>query len=76
MSNESGRFEAFTRHGFDDSWDQEDDDPPKLKTELQVEKARKIVTENHRPDIGFNKSINPCRGCEHGCICCSVTHIP
>ena len=69
-SNDSGRFEAFTRHGFDDGWDREEDDPPKLKTELQVEKARKIITENDSPDIGFNKSINPYRGCEHGCIYC------
>ncbi len=69
-SNESGRFEAFTRQGFDDGWDREDDDPPKLKTELQVEKARKIITHNDSPDIGFNSSINPYRGCEHGCIYC------
>ena len=69
-SNDSGRFEAFTRQGFDDGWDREDDDPPQLKTELQVEKARKIITENDSPDIGFNKSINPYRGCEHGCIYC------
>ena len=69
-SNESGRFEAFTRHDFNDGWDREDDDPPKLKTELQVEKARRIITENDSPDIGFNKSINPYRGCEHGCVYC------
>ena len=69
-SNDSGRFEAFTRQGFDDGWDREDDDPPKLKTELQVEKARKIITHNDSPDIGFNSSINPYRGCEHGCIYC------
>ena len=73
-SNESGRFEAFTRHGFDDGWDREEDDPPRLKTELQVEKARKIITENDSPDIGFNKSINPYRGCEHGWVYASVTH--
>jgi len=72
-SNDSGRFEAFTRHDFNDGWDREDDDPPRLKTELQVEKARKIVTENDSPDIGFNKSINPYRGCEHGCVYPPVT---
>ena len=69
-SNESGRFEAFTRHGFDDGWDAEADDPPRLKTELQAEKARKIITHNDSPDIGFNSSINPYRGCEHGCVYC------
>jgi DNA repair photolyase len=71
-SNASGRFEAFTRHEFDDGWSEpvDDDAPPQLKTELQVEKARKIITENDSPDIGFNKSINPYRGCEHGCVYC------
>ena len=70
-SNESGRFEAFTRHGFDDGWSELDEDaPPQLKTELQVEAARKIITHNDSPDIGFNSSINPYRGCEHGCIYC------
>ena len=71
-SNATGRFEAFTRQGFDDGWDEaaDDDAPPKLKTELQVEKARKIITHNDSPDIGFNASINPYRGCEHGCIYC------
>jgi DNA repair photolyase len=71
-SNASGRFEAFTRHGFDDGWNEpaEDDAPPQLKTELQVEKAKKIITHNDSPDIGFNSSINPYRGCEHGCIYC------
>ncbi len=69
-SNDSGRFEAFTRHGFDDGWDRDEDAPPQLKTELQVEKARRIITHNDSPDIGFNSSINPYRGCEHGCIYC------
>jgi hypothetical protein len=73
-SNASGRFEAFTRHGFDDGWDREDDDPPQLKTELQVEKARKIITTNDSPDIGFNYSINPYRGCEHGWLYAPVAH--
>jgi DNA repair photolyase len=71
-SNSSGRYEAFTRHDFDDGWSEptDDDSPPQLKTELQVEKARKIITTNDSPDIGFNYSINPYRGCEHGCIYC------
>ena len=74
-SNASGRFEAFTKHGFDDGWDELDDDaPPQLQTELQVEKARKIITHNDSPDIGFNSSINPYRGCEHGWHYYSVTH--
>ena len=69
-SNATGRYEAFTRQHFDDGWDGEADDPPKLKTTLQEEKARKIIIHNDSPDIGFNSSINPYRGCEHGCIYC------
>ncbi len=45
-----------------------------MKTELQVEKARQIITENDSPDIGFNTSINPHRGCEHGWVYAPVTH--
>jgi DNA repair photolyase len=69
-SNETGRFEPFTRHDFDDGWDAEDEPPAQLKTTLQAEKARRIITHNDSPDIGFNSSINPYRGCEHGCIYC------
>ena len=70
-SNATGRFEAFTHQGFDDGWNELDEDAPeRLETTLQVEKARKIITHNDSPDIGFNSSINPYRGCEHGCIYC------
>ncbi|MEI9965906.1 MAG: hypothetical protein WDM92_15995 [Caulobacteraceae bacterium] len=70
-SNATGRFEAFTRHAEDDGWGApEEDEPAKLQTTLQAEKARKIITHNDSPDIGFNSSINPYRGCEHGCIYC------
>jgi len=69
-SNETGRFEHFTRHDFDDGWDLDEDAPARLKTTLQAEKARRIITHNDSPDIGFNSSINPYRGCEHGCIYC------
>ncbi len=70
-SNATGRFEAFTKHGFDDGWSELDGDlPEQLQTTLQVEKARRIITHNDSPDIGFNSSINPYRGCEHGCIYC------
>ena len=73
-SNASGRYEAFTRQGFDDGWSELDDDAPaQLKTELQAETPRRITTHNDSPDIPFNSSINPYRGCEHGCICYLVT---
>jgi DNA repair photolyase len=67
--NPSGRFEPVTRHVFDDGWESIDDLPP-FKTEVQVEKPRTIITRNKSPDISFDRSINPYRGCEHGCVYC------
>ena len=67
--NFSGRFEMKTREVFDDGWNSLDDLPP-FKTEVQVEKPRTIITRNDSPDISFDRSINPYRGCEHGCIYC------
>ena len=69
-SNATGRYESFTHHAFDDGWTPDDEEPPRLQTTLQEEKARKIITHNDSPDIGFSSSINPYRGCEHGCIYC------
>jgi DNA repair photolyase len=67
--NPSGRYEALTRHVFDDGWETLEDLPP-FKTEVQVEKPRTIITRNTSPDISFDRSINPYRGCEHGCVYC------
>jgi len=67
--NPSGRFEPVTRHVFDDGWNSIEELPP-FKTELQVEKPRTIITRNESPDISFDRSINPYRGCEHGCVYC------
>ena len=67
--NPSGRFEPVTRHVFDDGWESLEDLPP-FKTEVQVEKPRTIITRNESPDISFDRSINPYRGCEHGCVYC------
>src|SRR4051812_25450229 len=69
-SNASGRYESVTREDFDDGWTAEDAEPQQLQTTLTAEKARKILTTNDSPDVGFNQSINPYRGCEHGCIYC------
>jgi DNA repair photolyase len=69
-SNASGRFEAFTRDSFDDGWSLEDPQPARRETTLTAEKARVIISRNDSPDIGFDRSINPYRGCEHGCIYC------
>ncbi|MEP3048617.1 MAG: PA0069 family radical SAM protein [Roseibium sp.] len=67
--NKSGRFEPLSREAFDDGWDSLDD-LPELKTNVQDERARTIITRNESPDISFDRSINPYRGCEHGCIYC------
>ncbi|GEC14483.1 PA0069 family radical SAM protein [Nitrobacter winogradskyi] len=69
QSNVSGRFEAEARTAFDDGWQSLDDLPP-FKTTVAVDTARKVITRNDSPDIGFDRSINPYRGCEHGCVYC------
>jgi DNA repair photolyase len=69
-SNDSSRYDAFTRGEFDDGWTGEDGGPAQLETTLTAEKARVIISRNDSPDIGFDRSINPYRGCEHGCIYC------
>src|SRR5664280_1332714 len=69
QSNDSGRFEAEARVAFDDGWQSLDELPP-FKTTVAVDTARKVITRNDSPDIGFDRSINPYRGCEHGCVYC------
>ena len=68
-SNRAGRFEAFDQEAFDDGWEIDDDVPP-LRTEVAIERPRRVITRNTSPDISFDRSINPYRGCEHGCIYC------
>ncbi len=67
--NPAGRFEVQERVAFDDGWQTLEDMPP-FRTEVQVEKPRTVITRNDSPDIPFDRSINPYRGCEHGCIYC------
>src|SRR6202140_508684 len=69
QSNASGRFEAEARVAFDDGWQSLDELPP-FKTTVAVDTARKVITRNDSPDIGFDRSIHPYRGCEHGCVYC------
>jgi DNA repair photolyase len=69
-SNASGRFETEQRVAFDDGWDTIDEEPAPLETTLTVDTTRTIIARNDSPDIGFDRSINPYRGCEHGCIYC------
>jgi DNA repair photolyase len=67
--NMTGRYELKTREVFDDGWSSLEDLAP-FKTEVQVEKPRTIITRNQSPDLSFDRSINPYRGCEHGCVYC------
>jgi DNA repair photolyase len=70
LSNASGRYERETRVLVDDGWTNEDETPPTLKTEVLRDSSRTIITRNQSPDISFDRSINPYKGCEHGCIYC------
>lgn len=69
VSNASGRFERYKRDAFDDGWGN-NTPPQKLQTQIQVEHPKRIITRNQSPDISFDRSINPYRGCEHGCSYC------
>jgi DNA repair photolyase len=68
-SNVTGRFETIQREEIDDGWER-DEAPAPLETEITLERPRTIITRNESPDISFDRSINPYRGCEHGCIYC------
>lgn len=69
-SNASGRYEADRREAYDDGWTDQDEAAPPLRTTLSPERARTIIARNTSPDVGFDRSINPYKGCEHGCIYC------
>src|SRR3954453_14911943 len=68
-ANASGRFEAEARVAFDDGWQSLEELPP-FKTTVGIDTSRKVITRNDSPDISFDRSINPYRGCEHGCVYC------
>src|SRR5262245_60664245 len=69
QSNATGRYEPLAKIAFDDGWRTLEDLPP-FATTVTEERARKIITRNESPDISFDRSINPYRGCEHGCVYC------
>ncbi|MGW8705415.1 PA0069 family radical SAM protein [Brevundimonas sp. NPDC055814] len=69
-SNASGRYEADRREAWNDGWTDQDEAGPPLRTTLSPEHARTIIARNTSPDVGFDRSINPYKGCEHGCIYC------
>ncbi len=69
-SNRSGRYERHAREAFDDGWGTLDEEPAPLRTEVRPDASRTVITRNTSPDLGFDRSINPYRGCEHGCVYC------
>jgi DNA repair photolyase len=69
LSNATGRYEPIARIAFDDGWQSLEELPP-FQTTVSVDSTRKIITRNDSPDISFDRSINPYRGCEHGCVYC------
>jgi DNA repair photolyase len=69
LSNASGRYEPIARIAFDDGWQSLEELPP-FATTVSIDATRKIITRNDSPDISFDRSINPYRGCEHGCVYC------
>ena len=72
VSNLQGRYEVNAREAYDDGWqhDEDEDAPSGWKTHVSDETAKTILSRNASPDIPFSVSLNPYRGCEHGCIYC------
>ena len=69
-SNRSGRYERLRREAFDDGWGTVDEAPAPLRTEVRPDSSRTVIARNDSPDLGFDRSINVYRGCEHGCVYC------
>lgn len=69
VSNPGGRFETHQREDFDDGWDSPAHEP-RPATRVQADASRSLLVYNESPDLPFDRSINPYRGCEHGCIYC------
>ena len=68
-SNTSGRFEATKVEAFDDGWTDDDATlPAQIATTVTPLRSRTIISKNQSPDIGFERSVNPYKGCSHGCV--------
>lgn len=70
VSNPAGRFESVDHEIFDDGWGSAEEEPEEPKAELRPDPARTVISRNQSPDIPFDASINPYKGCEHGCPYC------
>ena len=70
VSNPASRYDSTTALEMDDGWGILDEDLPPLRTTVSIDSTRRIIARNHSPDLPFDRSINPYRGCEHGCVYC------
>lgn len=70
LGNPDNRFESVSREAVDDGWGEIESADAVVRTSLSVDKARTLISYNQSPDVPFDRSINPYRGCEHGCIYC------
>jgi DNA repair photolyase len=70
LSNTDGRFEPYAHEAIDDGWGSADEPAPPRKTTVQADHARSVIVRQKSPDVPFEQSINPYRGCEHGCVYC------
>jgi len=69
VTNSVSRYDRLSRHAEADGWDI-DEELPILRTEVSLERPRRVISYNRSPDLPFDRSINPYRGCEHGCVYC------
>ena len=70
VSNPASRYDSTTALEMDDGWGILDEDLPPLRTTVSIDSTRRIIARNNSPDLPFDRSINPYRGCEHGCVYC------
>lgn len=73
VTNASGRYERYVQERVDDGWhrpETPDDAEPPLRTTVAIDSSRTVIARNQSPDVPFDRSINPYRGCEHGCVYC------
>jgi DNA repair photolyase len=70
LSNRDGRYERVDHERIDDGWGSADEQPPPLPTTVTRDRSRTVIARNESPDIPFEQSLNPYRGCEHGCVYC------
>src|ERR1700749_5191504 len=68
LSNPTVRFESTVVEKTDDGWYQEEEGTPSLSQTVLPDRAKSVITTNNSPDVGFDQSINPYRGCSHGCV--------